>query len=133
MTTSDAPGALSPLKRAFIALEQAEARLAAVEHAAREPIAVIGLGCRVPGADDPAAFWRLLESGGDAVLPVPPERWEAAMIALGVASSRNADIPAAAARTLCDRRNRPEGLTKLPDECRSFYELVKMAKLAEIG
>ena len=58
-----------------------------------------------------------------------PERWEAAMIALGVASRKNTDIPAAAARTLCDRRNRPEGLTKLPDECRPFYELMKMAKL----
>src|SRR5262249_33463735 len=58
-----------------------------------------------------------------------PERWEAAMIALGVASRKNTDIPAAAARTLCDRRNRPEGLTRLPDECRPFYELMKIAKL----
>ena len=32
-----------------------------------------------------------------------PERWESAMIALGVASRKNADIPAAAARTLCDQ------------------------------
>ena len=58
-----------------------------------------------------------------------PERWEAAMIALGVAGRKNADIPAAAARTLCDKRNRPEGLTRLPEECRPFYELIKMAKL----
>jgi hypothetical protein len=58
-----------------------------------------------------------------------PDRWQAAMIALGVASRKNTDIPAAAARTLCDRRNRPEGLTRLPDECRPFYELMKMAKL----
>ena len=58
-----------------------------------------------------------------------PARWEAAMIALGVASRRNADIPAAAARTLCDRRHRPEGLTRLPDECRPFYELMRLAKL----
>ena len=58
-----------------------------------------------------------------------PARWEAAMIALGVACRKNADIPASAARTLCDRRNRPEGLTKLPEECRPFYELMVMAKL----
>src|SRR5215831_5901531 len=32
-----------------------------------------------------------------------PQRWEAAMIALGVGGRKNADIPAAAARTLCDR------------------------------
>ena len=31
------------------------------------------------------------------------------MIALGVACRKNADIPTAAARTLCDKRNRPEG------------------------
>jgi hypothetical protein len=58
-----------------------------------------------------------------------PPRWEAAMIALGVACRKNADIPAAAARTLCDQRNRPAGLMKLPEECRPFYELMQMAKL----
>ena len=58
-----------------------------------------------------------------------PPRWEAAMIALSVACRKNADIPAAAARTLCDQRNRPEGVMKLPEECRPFYELVQMAKL----
>jgi hypothetical protein len=35
----------------------------------------------------------------------------------------------AAARTLCDKRNRPDGLMKLPAECRPFYELMQMAKL----
>jgi hypothetical protein len=58
-----------------------------------------------------------------------PQRWEAAMIALGVACRTNADIPTTAARTLCDKRNRPEGFTKLPEECRPFYELMQMAKL----
>ncbi|MEV0131826.1 aminotransferase class III-fold pyridoxal phosphate-dependent enzyme [Dactylosporangium sp. NPDC050688] len=32
-----------------------------------EPIAVIGIGCRFPGATGPEAFWKLLESGTDAV------------------------------------------------------------------
>ncbi|MFF0478729.1 type I polyketide synthase [Streptomyces sp. NPDC004284] len=30
-------------------------------------VAVIGIGCRFPGADGPQAFWRLLRDGGDAV------------------------------------------------------------------
>ena len=30
-------------------------------------IAVVGMACRFPGADDLEAFWQLLESGGDAV------------------------------------------------------------------
>ncbi len=32
-----------------------------------EPIAIVGMACRFPGADDIEAFWRLLESGGNAV------------------------------------------------------------------
>ena len=70
-------GALSPLKRAFIALEEARAQLKAAQGAAREPIAVIGFGCRVPGnGDDPASLWRLLRDGIDAIGPVPAERWD---------------------------------------------------------
>ncbi len=44
--------------------------------AQRGPIAVIGLGCRFPGgANDPEAFWKLLESGAEAIHEVPPGRW----------------------------------------------------------
>jgi len=42
---------------------------------ADEPIAVIGVGCRFPGADGPAAFWRLLRDGVDAIGEIPPDRW----------------------------------------------------------
>jgi acyl transferase domain-containing protein/acyl-CoA synthetase (AMP-forming)/AMP-acid ligase II/acyl carrier protein len=38
-------------------------------------IAVIGIGCRFPGADGPAAFWRLLHDGVDAISTVPGDRW----------------------------------------------------------
>ena len=44
---------------------------------ADEPIAIIGIGCRFPGADGPAAFWRLLSAGVDAVTEMPPDRWDA--------------------------------------------------------
>jgi len=40
-----------------------------------EPVAIVGIGCRFPGADGPEAFWRLLEGGVDAIREVPPERW----------------------------------------------------------
>ncbi|GAA4089296.1 type I polyketide synthase [Nonomuraea soli] len=39
-----------------------------------EPVAIVGIGCRVPGAAGPEAFWRLLSEGLDAVVPVPRER-----------------------------------------------------------
>ncbi len=43
-----------------------------------EPIAIVGLGCRFPGAADLESFWRLLRDGVDAVSEVPPDRWDAA-------------------------------------------------------
>jgi acyl carrier protein len=43
-----------------------------------EPIAITGIGCRLPMANDTEAFWRLLADGVDAVREVPPERWDAA-------------------------------------------------------
>ncbi len=40
-----------------------------------EPIAIIGMGCRFPKADDPEKFWRLLLDGGDAITEIPSARW----------------------------------------------------------
>jgi amino acid adenylation domain-containing protein len=42
---------------------------------ADEPIAIVGIGCRFPGARDPEAFWRLLRDGIDAITEVPADRW----------------------------------------------------------
>jgi acyl transferase domain-containing protein len=41
-----------------------------------EPIAIIGIGCRFPGADGPEAFWQLLRDGVDAIAEVPADRWD---------------------------------------------------------
>src|SRR5512145_1490052 len=72
----DAPQ-LSPLKQAFLALEDMQARLDAAEAARTEPIAVIGLGCRFPGgANTPESYWQLLTDGGDAIGEIPAERWD---------------------------------------------------------
>lgn len=38
-------------------------------------MAIIGLACRFPQAPNPAAYWRLLQAGRDAVGEVPAERW----------------------------------------------------------
>ncbi|NEO82461.1 polyketide synthase, partial [Moorena sp. SIO4G3] len=41
-----------------------------------EAIAIIGMGCRIPGgASTPEAFWELLQNGVDAITEVPPSRW----------------------------------------------------------
>ncbi|MGB3892821.1 MAG: beta-ketoacyl synthase N-terminal-like domain-containing protein, partial [Mycolicibacter sinensis] len=44
--------------------------------AADEPIAIVGIGCRFPGADGPDDFWRLLSGGVDATSEVPADRWD---------------------------------------------------------
>ncbi|MBF2019678.1 MAG: acyltransferase domain-containing protein [Hydrococcus sp. C42_A2020_068] len=68
---------VSPIKRALKALDDMQAKLDAIEYARREPIAIIGMGCRFPGgADNPEAFWRLLRDGVDAITEVPPQRWD---------------------------------------------------------
>ncbi len=68
--------ALSPERQALLA-----ARLttpsAPDTTAGREPLAIVGMGCRFPGAATPAHFWRLLRDGVDAIGPVPADRWNA--------------------------------------------------------
>ncbi|NET72461.1 MAG: polyketide synthase [Sphaerospermopsis sp. SIO1G2] len=46
----------------------------------REPIAIIGIGCRFPKAEDKQAFWQLLRDGVDAITEVPTERWDVASV-----------------------------------------------------
>ncbi|MDF5729096.1 MAG: type I polyketide synthase [Rhizonema sp. PD38] len=42
----------------------------------REPIAIIGIGCRFPKASSPEAFWHLLHNSVDAITEMPPSRWD---------------------------------------------------------
>lgn len=52
---------------------------ATTHESAREPIAIIGIGCHLPGgATDPATFWDLMVRGVDATREVPEDRWEVA-------------------------------------------------------
>lgn len=67
---------LSPTKRALLALKQMQSKLAALELAQNEPIAIVGMGCRFPGAEHPEAFWHLLQHGIDAITEVPKNRWD---------------------------------------------------------
>ncbi len=62
------------MKNALIELQTLRARLKSKE----EPIAILGMGCRFPGASDPEAFWTLLSNAGVQVGPQPEQRWNAA-------------------------------------------------------
>ena len=50
----------------------------ASEFGQQMPIAIVGAGCRLPGAADLAAFWTLLDQGIDAVSTVPADRFNQA-------------------------------------------------------
>jgi acyl transferase domain-containing protein len=63
-------------------VEALTARLTAFDGAKQEEtpdsdtgeIAVIGLACRLPGADSPEEFWSMLLAGREAIGPLPPDR-----------------------------------------------------------
>ena len=60
----------SPDRRAIITealrkIDDLTAKLEVAEKVETEPIAVVGIGCRLPGGvDDPDGFWKLLVDGG---------------------------------------------------------------------
>ena len=64
------------LKNAVIAIKTLRAQLESAERRQREPIAVIGVGCRFPGgASDPESYWQLLRDGRDGTSEIPGWRW----------------------------------------------------------
>ena len=77
---SDEPTTIAQDRRALLSnaiqtIEQLQAQLEEAVRPQKEPIAVIGMGCRFPGAANPERFWDLLREGRNAIREVPAERW----------------------------------------------------------
>ena len=76
MKTTPNPSS-STMQRLIRALEQAHTQLAAAKARRYEPLAIIGMACRFPGAETPEEFWTLLRDGVDMVTDMPATRWNA--------------------------------------------------------
>ncbi len=76
MTQTPSTRDLSPLQQAFHIIQKLEGELHQEKQKASEPIAIIGMGCRFPGATTPEAFWDMLSQGQDAVTEIPLSRWD---------------------------------------------------------
>ena len=69
---------LTPEQRALL---EKRMRATAPRPQASQPIAILGMGCRLPGGvEDPDAYWRLLMDGVDAITEVPADRWDNARL-----------------------------------------------------
>src|SRR4051812_31239014 len=72
----ETPAQLSLTERALIAVKNLRLQVEEGERAKKEPIAIVGIGCRFPGgANDREAFWQMLRRGTDATSGIPDERW----------------------------------------------------------
>ena len=58
---------VSPISAVKLALMAKQVRAHNRKVLAADPIAIVGMACRVPGADRPERFWRLLCNGLDTV------------------------------------------------------------------
>nr|UHY14125.1 PKS I [Verrucosispora sp.] len=78
------------LKRVTADLQRTRNRLRELEEKRDEPLAIIGMSCRLPGgATSPEALWQLLLDGRDAIVPFPSDRgWN-----LGALHDPDADHP----------------------------------------
>ncbi len=77
-TMSERIANLTPEQRALL---EKRMRAAAPGPPRSQPIAIVGMGCRLPGGvADPDGYWRLLVEGVDAIREVPADRWDNARL-----------------------------------------------------
>lgn len=77
MTTANNSSTMNPTQRALLAVKAMRKKLEDVTYQHNEPLAVVGMSCRLPGGiKSPDDFWQLLCNQEDAITDIPPDRWD---------------------------------------------------------
>src|SRR5689334_5715497 len=77
MSNETQPQELSALKRAISELRRLRTKLDEMERRQKEPIAIVGLGLRLPGgARDEFSLWQILSQGLNTVTEFARDRWK---------------------------------------------------------
>ena len=101
-------------KQLTLLAAQLQAKLNKAENERHEPVAIIGMGCRLPGGNDPDSFWRTVNAGANCARPVGTDRWnmeayyDSNPTADGKMYVRNASLLDNADRIRCRIFRRPE-------------------------
>lgn len=66
----------STLKKSLLMIQKLKKLLQEQQKKLFEPIAIIGMSCRLPEADNPREFWELLCQGKNVITRIPEERWQ---------------------------------------------------------
>ena len=79
--TATTPDQRDLLKNALLEIKKMRARVNELEQRRVEPIAIVGMGCRLPGhVDGLASFWTLIRDGVAGIEDMPAGRWDAEAI-----------------------------------------------------
>ncbi|MCH9650132.1 MAG: SDR family NAD(P)-dependent oxidoreductase [Deltaproteobacteria bacterium] len=69
----------SLMEKALLEIRRLRKELEVAARGRRQPIAIVGLGCRLPGGiRDAESYWQVLRDGVDAVTEIPPDRLDLA-------------------------------------------------------
>ncbi|HZB50021.1 MAG TPA: type I polyketide synthase, partial [Mycobacteriales bacterium] len=75
--TTDEQKLRAYLKKVTTELRTANRRVRELEQRVDEPLAIVGISCRYPGARSPQELWELVASGRDAMSALPTDRgWD---------------------------------------------------------
>lgn len=78
MTTSaTTPDYRALMQQALLKIDRLQAKVKTLEGAKNEPIAIVGMGCRLPGGiQTPEQYWQQLMAGFNGVTEIPASRWD---------------------------------------------------------